>query len=240
MVCGDSRVNKSLMIAWKWLYSSYRLIVYSPIQEANMLKKFISHFLHGLLVIVPITLTLSIIYFVYTRVASLYLWLVDFNPMKDVPAFAFIILDIFVIALIGYLTTIFIGRPLFEKFERIMYRVPLLRIIYSSLRGITSAVVGEQRKFDQPVAIKFNNSELYKLGFLVQEDLSSLGVTDKVAVYLPNSYNVTGNIALVNKEYVTPLNISGLDLMNFLISGGLVDLTEIRSGSIFNFIDEKK
>jgi uncharacterized membrane protein len=84
------------------------------------------------------------------------------------------------------------------------------------------AFVGKEKKFNQPVLVKVNlNSDLEKLGFVTQTDLSDLKIKDKVAVYFPHSYNFSGELFIVPKENITPLDVNSGELMKFIVSGGV-------------------
>jgi Uncharacterized conserved protein len=65
------------------------------------------------------------------------------------------------------------------------------------------------------------NPEVFQIGFMTQKDLSKLGFTDKVAVYLPHAYAVSGVLVIVDKENVTPLDMNPTDAMKMAVSGGV-------------------
>jgi len=64
-------------------------------------------------------------------------------------------------------------------------------------------------------------SNLEKLGFLTEEDLGNIGETEKVAVYFPHSYNFSGEMFIVPKEQVKPIDINPAVVMKFIVSGGV-------------------
>ena len=114
-----------------------------------------------------------------------------------------------------------------------MIRLPLVKIIYTALQDLFSAFVSDKKKFDKPVMVIVNKtSGLKKFGFITQEDLSQFGLKDEVAVYLPHSYNFSGNLFVAPRENVILLdNISSSDTMKFIVSGGV---TKIDTGSFKN------
>jgi uncharacterized membrane protein len=67
---------------------------------------------------------------------------------------------------------------------------------------------------------------LEKLGFLTEEDLSTLDEKEKVAVYFPHSYNFSGELFIVPKNQVRPIDISPSVVMKFIISGGVSGIYE--------------
>lgn len=197
------------------------------------MKRIIRYFFQGLLVITPLALTVYAIYFVFHFIANLFNSLMnlakrfEYLPI-EAPFIIYVALDLILLVVIGYLTSGFITKTIFNWYQRLIFKIPFIRIIYSSLKGLTSAFVGQKRKFDQPVLVKLNPSDLERVGFLVQDNLSKLNIEGKVAVYLPGSYGVSGNLVIAPAQNVTPLDTTGLDAMNFIISGGIADLEGLK------------
>jgi uncharacterized membrane protein len=86
-----------------------------------------------------------------------------------------------------------------------------------------SGFLGSKKSFDKPVLVKLSaDSNIYKLGFVTNDDLKDLGVgSEMVSVYLPHSYAWSGNQFIISKEYITPLNVSAATVMKFIVSGGV-------------------
>jgi uncharacterized membrane protein len=100
-------------------------------------------------------------------------------------------------------------------------------VIYSSLRDLFSAFVGDKKKmFSQPViGMLFKQAGVQKLGFITKQDLEVIGLKGMSAVYLPHSYNFSGNLYLVPKENITVLHdFSAADAMKFIVSGGVTEI----------------
>ena len=131
------------------------------------------------------------------------------------------------ITLVGLLTKLFVFNWVMEGLEHLFNQSPVTRLIYSSLKDLFSAFVGDKKKmFSQPVMVMlFKEAGIRKLGFVTKENLSSLGLTDLVAVYFPHSYNFSGNLYLVPRENITPLpQMHGADAMKFIVSGGVTEI----------------
>ena len=80
------------------------------------------------------------------------------------------------------------------------------------------------RKFNKPVIVLVNKSlGLEKLGFLTEEDLSLIGEKKKMAVYFPHSYNWSGELFLVPKELIRPIEVPPAEVMKFIVSAGVAD-----------------
>jgi uncharacterized membrane protein len=177
------------------------------------MNRIIKYFFRGLLLVIPIGLT------IYILVASIR-WLDSLLNLEFPGAGVLIILV--AVTVVGYIGSSLIAKPIFELFERILNRLPLVRIIYSSLKDLISAFVGDKKKFNQPVLVTINrDSNLQKLGFITQEDLNKLGIRERLAVYLPHSYNFSGDLYIVPKENITLIHATGADVMKFIVSGGV-------------------
>jgi uncharacterized membrane protein len=102
-----------------------------------------------------------------------------------------------------------------------------VKLIYSSVKDLLNAFVGDKKKFTKPVLVTINkDNQLHRIGFITQDDLSTLGLKDMVVVYFPQSYAVAGDHFIVPKENVKPLDISGPVAMKFIISGGVSGFKE--------------
>ncbi|MCF8230048.1 MAG: DUF502 domain-containing protein [Bacteroidales bacterium] len=183
------------------------------------------YFLQGLLYLAPVSITLYIIYISFVYVDSLLdKYIADLLGVT-IPGLG--ILVIFVgLTLIGFLGSSILFRPIVRYFDRLISRAPLIKIIYTSLKDIFSAFVGQKKRFTEPVLIKINReTDLHKIGFVTNRDLSLLGIGgEKVAVYLPHSYNFSGNLFVVPVENIVKLNAKSADVMKFIISAGITDI----------------
>lgn len=180
--------------------------------------RILRYFFSGTIFIVPL---LATAYFIFIS----FRWLDD-QLNLPYPGLGFLII-FSVITLIGYLSTIYIFRILGTWFDRGMSRIPLVKIIYSTVRDLLGAVVGDKRKFNRPVLVKINReNDLHQIGFVTQSDLSELGLHDMVVVYIPHSYALSGYHYFVPKENITPLKISGPTAMKFIVSGGVSGLRD--------------
>lgn len=179
----------------------------------DALRTIARYFFSGMLFIVPL---LATGYFVFWSFAQL-----DGLLNLPYPGLGFLIIFA-VITLFGYLTSNFAVRTVTDWFDHVINRIPLIKLIYSSLKDLIGAFVGDKRKFNKPVLVTINKENtLHQIGFVTQEDLSDLGLQDMVAVYFPHSYAFSGNHFLVPRASIRPLNISGPSAMKFIVSGGI-------------------
>jgi uncharacterized membrane protein len=187
-------------------------------------RKFFNYFLQGLLFAAPIGITGYIIYLVFGFSDGILKPIIETFLHFSIPGLGLVIMVI-LITILGYGGQSVIAKPFKVLLERLLKRVPLLQMVYSSIRDFMEAFVGKEKKFNQPVLVKVNKtSELEKLGFITETDLSFLGITEKVAVYFPHSYNFSGELFIVPADQVKPLDVNAGELMKFIVSGGVTKM----------------
>lgn len=131
------------------------------------------------------------------------------------------------ITLTGFVFTRAFTKPIVHLFEKLLSRTPLVSIIYSSLKDLTEAFVGDKKKFTEPVMIDFGVPGIKRLGFITQHSLLDLGLENQIAVYCPHSYNFSGNLYIVDKEHVQSIKKDPATFMKFVVSGGVSNLTKM-------------
>ncbi len=186
------------------------------------MKKLFHYFLQGVLLFSPIALTF---YLVIATFVYLDQWFKEYLIRwigVDIPGMGVIVLFL-LITLLGFFGQSIVAKPFRILFGRILTKTPLLNTVYFFIKDVSEALMGREKKFNRPVMVKVNLiSDLEKMGFLMQEDLSEIGEADKVAVYFPHAYNVSGEVFIVPKEQVRPLDIPAVDAMKFMASGGVI------------------
>jgi len=201
--------------------------------EGFKFSKLFQYFLQGLLVIAPIAITLYAVYWVVSSVDSL---LPIFTEKGDDGklyirnyGLGFLII-IVAICLIGYLSSFFIKNRLFNLFDSLMAKTPGIRFIYSTVKDFFEAFAGEKKKFNKPVLANIDDNDVWRVGFITQEEAADFGFTDYVAVYIPMSYSIAGNVYLLPRNRVRSItDINATDAMKFAISGGVTDIDDRHS-----------
>jgi uncharacterized membrane protein len=181
------------------------------------MKTLISYFLRGLLVFVPIAVTLYIFWWVFTGLDGQFRKLFRLN----VPG-AGLLVTVALIIFVGFMASNLVGRKLLAFVDRIFNQLPLVKLLYGSVKDLVNAFTGEKKRFDKPVLVTLGSGLNAKvLGFVTRETLENFNLTDYVAVYLPQSYNWSGLVLLFPKQAVQPLDLPSADVMAFIISGGV-------------------
>ena len=183
------------------------------------MKKIINYFLQGLLYLIPISVTTYVVYWTFIKIDSI----LPFN----FPGLGLIVI-ISLITLIGYLGSVIIASPINAFFQRILNRAPLLKTIYTSVKDMMNTFVGKKKGFSKPVLVKvYENSTIERIGFVTNEDVESLNIKKgKVLVYMPHSYAISGQLFVVDKKDVTPIDKSSGEIMKLIISGGVTEIQD--------------
>ena len=185
----------------------------------KLLRDLLGYFMRGLLLVVPFVLT--------TYLISLALHFIDGLIKIKIPGLGITIL-LTSITFLGYLGSTLLVRSAFDLTESLITRLPLINTIYSSLKELTSAFVGKKR-FDKPVLVVMNKeAQLKKLGFVTQRELKAINLPGSIAVYVPHSYNFSGDLFILPKDAVTPLDITSTEIMKFIVSGGVAGLQSVK------------
>ncbi|HYC62272.1 MAG TPA: DUF502 domain-containing protein [Thermoanaerobaculia bacterium] len=171
----------------------------------------IKNFLRGLVIVVPIALTIYLIYQAFLKLDQLL--------HVETPGLGLAILVAAIIA-IGALAGNFVGRRVFALMEKLFTKAPIVRIVYAAIRDLLEAFVGNKRRFDRPVTITVSDG-VKTFGFITRDDLESLGMPGDVAVYVPFSYTWDGCLLVVARDRVTALTADSASVMALVVSGGV-------------------
>lgn len=191
------------------------------------MNKFLRYFFQGLIITVPVVITGLVVYKVISFVSSFFNFLgVIVSPLVD--PIIVVLSAIALIFLMGLLGSSIILRPLFLMFDNVLEHTPVIKTVYSSIKDLLTAFVGSKKKFSKPVLVTINKeNNIQQLGFVTTEDLEELNIKEKkVAVYIPLSYSVSGNLWIVPVDHVTPVNASSSEVMKFILSGGVTNLED--------------
>ena len=185
----------------------------------------LNYFVKGLLIVLPLGAAFFMIYWTISTVDNA-LNLSDqflYNPSNGKPLYipGLGILSVLVLILLsGIIVTYLITEPIKNWFNRWLSKLPLFKFIFSSVKDLTEALVGDEKKLSEPVLVEGQNG-FKRIGFLTQRSLPAFDLVDEVAVYFPFSYSFAGQVVIVHKDKVKPLKISAAQAMKFIISGGV-------------------
>jgi uncharacterized membrane protein len=189
-------------------------------------NRIIAYFLQGVIVVVPLVA-------VYLTGKYLYDLLAVYSLFGSVwITLGVVLLSILIIGWFG--RNVFL-QPFFILFEDVLVRAPVIKFVYTSIKDLMEAFVGEKKRFNQPVLMNLiDGTQLQRFGFVTEDDLYKLGpdFQGKVAVYVPMSYSVSGNLYVVPAAILTALpQVDPAELMKYILSGGVTDLEVVLKSS---------
>ncbi|MDB5050043.1 MAG: conserved hypothetical rane protein [Fibrobacteres bacterium] len=191
------------------------------------MQRLFTNFLKGILILAPMLVTGWVIYTIFTKIDGLL--------GISITGLGFVITIVFIILVGALASNVFFTR-LFNYFEKVLTRLPVVKLLYFSIKDLIGAFVGEKKMFNRPVMVDMAHlplavdnpvsppgKDIKLLGFITSDTLEFLPEAgDRVAVYMPQSYNMGGYMMLVPKERITPLaSAESAKLLAFIVSGGV-------------------
>jgi uncharacterized membrane protein len=185
-------------------------------------------FLKGLVVVIPVSLTMAILWWL-AREAEQILGslLTRFLPEGwYIPGMG-VVSAVAITILIGLLTHVIVFQKLFAFGDTILQRLPLVKTIYSALKDFIAYLSPDsQMGLSKVVLVKIPGQEFEQLGFVTREDFSrlpiQLTVEEPIAVYLPMSYQIGGYTLFLPRSCLTPVDMSFEEGMKLVITGTII------------------
>jgi uncharacterized membrane protein len=185
------------------------------------MNKIAKYFFSGLLFLVPVSITAYIFVKAFLFFDGLLKPLIKLSLNRDLPGLG-ILITLILVTVMGYLTSNFITKSFFGYFDTMLNRLPVVSFVYSTIKDVIGAFVGDKKSFDKPVAVRlFHESNVKALGFITKDSLEHFGMDDCVAVYLPQSYNFAGSVLIFPKDQVDVLEADSAEVMAFIVSAGI-------------------
>lgn len=186
------------------------------------MKKLVGYFLQGVLLVAPVVIVFYILYSLFVTVDGLLAKSIEHWIGFSVPGLGLLLLVI-ILTLLGMIGQTAFVKPVKLFAAKLIKRIPLLNLLFSSLNDLFSAFVGKEKKFNTPVKVLFNKeNNLWKLGFITKNELDEIGNHELAAVYFPHSYNFSGELYLIPAERIEKINIPPAEVMKFIVSGGVI------------------
>ena len=187
-----------------------------------------NYFITGVVVLIPIGITVYLTLFL-VKISSKILPK-ELNPNHYLPyniPGVEIIISIFLITLIGWLSLSFLGRKLLKIFEDILQRIPILRTIYSAITQMTETFTKSKGDTRNVVLVEYPRKGSWAVGFATKENTSVISEKTKkntVNVFIPTTPNPTsGFLIMFPKEDVIYLDITFEQASKFIVSAGTSD-----------------
>lgn len=187
-------------------------------RRKRLANKLLNYFFRGLLISIPVAATAGIIVWLFQTIDNLL-------GKNHIPGLGVIII-LGIIMFIGWIGSSYLFQPILNWFNDWLEKTPGVKFLYSSVKDIMEAFVGEKKKFSEPVMVELGAPGIYKVGFITQKDLTSIGMDGFCAVYFPKSYGFVGDLYFVKSTSVKPLNANATAIFKMIVSGGVTGVED--------------
>jgi uncharacterized membrane protein len=185
-------------------------------------------FLKGLVAIIPITLTLYLLFWLAgtAELALGNIFMFFFPDSWYIPGLGFL-LGLAVVFCVGTFLESQTFHRRFHNVEQLMIKIPVVKTIYTAIRDFTSLFGHEQKgKFKQVVLVNVPPGNRQQIGFITVSDSEERSYTfignNQIAVFLPFSYQMGGNTVIISRENVVEIDMSVEDALRFIATAGVV------------------
>jgi uncharacterized membrane protein len=187
------------------------------------------HFTAGLLVLVPVVITVVVVHFVINLIGDAgqpLARLVDRIVGRVIPGLGLVltvVLTVAVIWLTGLLSANFIGKKFLELFGRFLENLPLVKTVYTASKQLVEAVSpGGRRAFQRVVLVEFPHKGTFALGFVTGNGVGTLE-TGTLSIYVPTALNPTSGFLIFAKESdILDPRLTVEEGIKLVVSGGVV------------------
>ena len=198
-------------------------------KKRSILSNLRNYFFAGAVVLIPIGITLYLSLFIIK--VSTKILPKELNPNNylnfEIPGIE-ILIAIFLITFIGWLSLSFLGKKIFELINRILKKIPILRTIYSAINQMTESLTKSDNKQKSVVLLEYPKKDVWAVGFATKENKGI--INDKIGnelvnVFVPTTPNPTsGFLLMVPKKNLIFLDISFEQASKFIVSAGTSDI----------------
>lgn len=192
-----------------------------------MLRQLRNHFIAGVIILLPLAATVYILYAILATMDRVVRPITQLIFGQEVYGVGVLLSMIFIISA-GIIGKNVLGRKLISLSEWIMYRIPLVRQVYTTFKQIIDAVFNHSTiaAFTEVVLIEYPRKGIYQLGFVTnraQGEIQARTNTEIVNVFVPTTPNPTsGMLVLVPKDDIIYLNMTIEEGIKLILSGGVL------------------
>ena len=200
--------------------------------KQKIISALAQRFFQGVIVLAPIGVTIWV-------VVSLFNWVDNFLPnvlsilfpqkfiavngqIPKVTGLGFLVAITFVL-IVGWLSSLFFIERLMSIFDKLLEKTPGVKI-----KDFLEAFAGNKKKFDAPVLVNVDSTDVWRIGFITQKNTAHFGMDQFVTVYVPHSYAISGITYIVPATRIKkfPKGVSAAEAMKYVVSGGVTTVEE--------------
>ncbi len=182
-------------------------------RRKRMANRIVNYFLKGLLISIPLIATYFMIAWFFQSIDNLI-------GKEHIPGLGILII-VSVILFVGWVGSSYLATPFIDWFDEWMEKTPGVKFLYSSVKDIMEAFVGEKKKFSEPVIVEMGAEGVYKIGFITRKDMGKIGMPEHSGVYFPKSYGFMGDLYIVRNDKIKPIQANSTEIFKMIVSGGV-------------------
>jgi len=194
-------------------------------KKSSFLARIRNYFIAGIVVLIPIGITVYLTIFIVS--VSSKILPKEINPNHYLPyniPGVEILISLFLITFIGWLSLSFLGRKLLNIFNKILKKIPILRTIYSAIGQMTQTFTKSDTNKKNVVLIEYPRKGTWAVGFATKDNSGEISTkTNKklVNVFLPTTPNPTsGFLLMFPKDEIIYLDMTFEEASKFIVSAG--------------------
>ena len=197
--------------------------------KKSLLARIRNNFIAGIVVLIPIGITLYLTIFIIKISGNIIPK--EINPNNylpfDIPGVE-ILIALFLITFIGWLSLSFIGKKFFELFNNFLKKIPILRTIYSAIGQMTESFTNTDNGEKSVVLLEYPRKGIWVVGFATKENKGIIRDKineDLVNIFVPTTPNPTsGFLLMLPKKELIYLDVSFEQASKFIVSAGTTNL----------------
>ena len=197
--------------------------------KKSIFAKIRNNFIAGIVVLIPIGITLYLTIFIIKISGNIIPK--EINPNNylpfDIPGVE-ILIALFIITLIGWLSLSFIGKKFFELFNNFLKKIPILRTIYSAIGQMTESFTKTDNNEKSVVLLEYPRKGIWVVGFATKENKGIINDKineDLINIFVPTTPNPTsGFLLMLPKKDLIYLDVSFEQASKFIVSAGTTNI----------------
>ena len=197
--------------------------------KKSVFSKVRNNFIAGIVVLIPIGITLYLTLFIIKISGKIIPKKINPNNYLpfDIPGVE-ILIAVFLITFIGWISLSFIGKKFFELFNNFLKRIPILRTIYSAIGQMTESFTKSDNNEKSVVLLEYPRKGIWVVGFATKENQGIIKEKikeDLINVFVPTTPNPTsGFLLMLPKKDLIYLNVSFEQASQFIVSAGTTNI----------------
>ncbi|MBN2057681.1 MAG: DUF502 domain-containing protein [Candidatus Saganbacteria bacterium] len=192
-----------------------------------MWQKISGYFLRGLITLLPLLVTIWLLYFIFTFLDSILGNIITLIAGKPIPGLGLVI-TLALILVVGFFATYIIGAQIFKLGEEILYRVPIVKSVYSAVKQINDMLFMQKatEEYRRACLIEYPRKGIWSMGFVTSDAALEIEAKTKqkmINVFVPNTPTpATGFLIIVPARDVILLDMRTEDAFKYVVSGGVL------------------